>query len=146
MNRQEEELLTGGGREGGRWESEGLSAIGDRGQDAILLTSDADSTGSGSLLDSILCTFLKGLPRWLSHEETACHSGDTGDRGWIPGSGRHPGVGNGNPLQYSCLENPMDRGAWWATVHRVAKRQTCLKKLSYRMIQSYYQSTTALWN
>ena len=73
VNRQEEELLTGGGREGGRWESEGLSAIGDRGQDAILLTSDADSTGSGSLLDSILCTFLKGLPRWLSHEETACH-------------------------------------------------------------------------
>ena len=42
----------------------------------------------------------------------------------IPGSGRSPGVGHGNPLQYSCLENPMDRGAWWATVHRVAKSQT----------------------
>ena len=39
----------------------------------------------------------------------------------IPGSGRSPREGNGNPLQYSCLENPMDRGAWWATVHRVAK-------------------------
>ena len=52
--------------------AEELSAIGDRGQDEILLTSDADSTGSGSLLDSILCTFLRGLPRWLSREESAC--------------------------------------------------------------------------
>ena len=44
----------------------------------------------------------------------------------IPGSGRSPGEGNGNPLQYSCLENPMDRGVWQATVHRVAKSQTRL--------------------
>ena len=44
-----------------------------------------------------------------------------GDLGSIPGSGRSPGEGNGNPLQYSCLGNPMDRGAWWATVHGVAK-------------------------
>ena len=44
-----------------------------------------------------------------------------GDMGLIPGLGRSPGEGNGNPLQYSCLENPMDRGAWWATVYRVAK-------------------------
>ena len=42
----------------------------------------------------------------------------------IPGSGRSPGGGPGNPLQYSCLENPMDRGAWWATVHRVAESDT----------------------
>ena len=48
--------------------------------------------------------------------------------GLIPGSGRSPGGGSGNPLQYSCLENPMDRGAWWATVHRVAKRQPQLKR------------------
>ena len=41
--------------------------------------------------------------------------------GWIPGSGRAPGAGNGNPLQYPCLENPMDRGAWWATVYGVAR-------------------------
>ena len=47
-----------------------------------------------------------------------------GDPGSIPGVGRAPGEGNGNPLQYSCLENPMDRGAWWATVHGVAKSQT----------------------
>ena len=45
----------------------------------------------------------------------------TGDEGSIPGLGRSPGGGNGNPFQYSYLENPMDRGAWWATVHRVAK-------------------------
>ena len=49
-----------------------------------------------------------------------------GDLGLIPGSGRSPGERNGNPLQYSCLENSMDRGAWWATVHRVAKSQTRL--------------------
>ena len=42
---------------------------------------------------------------------------NAGDTGLVPGSGRSPGKGNGNPLQYSCLENPMDRGAWWATVH-----------------------------
>ena len=48
----------------------------------------------------------------------------------IPGSGRSPGNGNGNPLQYSCLENPMERGAWWATVHGVTKSQTQLKWLS----------------
>ena len=44
--------------------------------------------------------------------------------GLIPGSGRFPGEGHGNPLQYSCLENSMDRGAWWATIHGVAKSQT----------------------
>ena len=49
---------------------------------------------------------------------------NAGDPGSIPGSGRSPGEENGNPLQYSCLENPMDRGAWWATVHRVTKSWT----------------------
>ena len=52
------------------------------------------------------------------------NAGDTRDAGLIPGSGRSPGEGNGKPRQYTCLENPMDRGAWWATVHRVAKSQT----------------------
>ena len=51
---------------------------------------------------------------------------NAGDTGWIPGSGRLPGEGKGNPLQYSCLGNLMDRGAWWATVHGVAKSQTGL--------------------
>ena len=54
------------------------------------------------------------------------HAGDSGDMGLIPGSGRSPGVGNGNPLQYSYLENSVDRGAWWAAVHEVAKRWTSL--------------------
>ena len=49
---------------------------------------------------------------------------NAGDLASIPGLGRSPGEGNGNPFQYSCLENPMDRGAWWATVHRVAKSRT----------------------
>ena len=64
---------------------------------------------------------------WLSGKETAYKAGDTGDTGWIPGSERPPGGGHGNPLQYSCLENRMDRGAWGATVHRVAESWTQLK-------------------
>ena len=48
-------------------------------------------------------------------------TGDERDLGSMSGSGRYPGVGNGNPCQYSCLENPMDRGTWWAIVHRVSK-------------------------
>ena len=52
---------------------------------------------------------------------------DVRDVGSIPGSGRSPGGGHGNPLQYSCLENPTDRGAWWATVHRVTKSRTQLE-------------------
>ena len=57
-------------------------------------------------------------------------AGDVKDAGSIPGLGRSPGGGSGNPLQYSSLENPMDRGAWWAIIHRVAKSQTQLKRLS----------------
>ena len=56
--------------------------------------------------------------------------GDVRDTGSIPGSGRSPGGGHGNPLQYSCLEHPMDRGAWWATVYGVAKSLAQLKWLS----------------
>ena len=52
---------------------------------------------------------------------------NAGDAGLIPGLGRSPGVGNGNPPQYFCLENRMDRGAWWATVHRAEKSQVKLK-------------------
>ena len=58
---------------------------------------------------------------------SAGNSRDAGDVGSIPGSGRFPGGGNGNPLQYFCLENPMDRGAWQAMVHGVAKGETRLK-------------------
>ena len=64
-----------------------------------------------------------GFPGGSEVKVSACNAGDLG---LIPGSGRAPGEGNGNPLQYSCLENPMDGGAWWATVHGVAKSQTQL--------------------
>ena len=66
---------------------------------------------------------LKGFPGGSDVKESACNVGDLGS---IPGLGRSPGEGHGNPLQYSCLENPMDRGAWWATVHGFAKSQTRL--------------------
>ena len=62
-----------------------------------------------------------GFPGALYGKESACNAGELS---LIPGSGRFPGVGNGNPLQYSCLENSMDRGAWQATVYRIAKRWT----------------------
>ena len=58
------------------------------------------------------------------------NAGDIGDLGPIPGLGRSPGEDNGNPLQYSCLENPMDRRAWWATVHWVTKSRTHLKRFT----------------
>ena len=58
------------------------------------------------------------------------NAGDVRDADSIPESGRSPGRGHGNPLQYSCLENPMDRGAWWTTVYGVTKSQTRLKWLS----------------
>ena len=62
-------------------------------------------------------------------EESACNEGDTSS---IPGSGRSPGGGHGNPLQYSCLENPMDRGVWQATVHWVSKSRTQLNGFHFQ--------------
>ena len=72
------------------------------------------------------------------------NAGYVGDTGSIPGSGRSPGGGPGNPLQYSCLENPMDRGAWWATVHGVPQSWTCPKRLSmhtHLKLTQLYKST-----
>ena len=66
-------------------------------------------------------TLAMGFPGDSDGKESACN---TGDLGLITGLGRSPGEGNGNPLQHSCLENSMDRGAWWATVHGVAKSRT----------------------
>jgi len=85
----------------------------------------------------------KCLPGGISGKESACQARDTSS---IPGSGRPPGERNGNPLQYSCLENPMDRGAWRATVHRVAKSQTRLKWLSTHahMSQKDYEQMTMM--
>ena len=66
------------------------------------------------------------------------NAGDVRDAGSIPRLGRSPGEGNSNPLQYSCLENPMDRGAWWATIHGVAKSRIQLKCLGTSHIQSSF--------
>ena len=66
----------------------------------------------------------KPFPDGSTGKESTCNAGDTGDMGLIPGSGRSLGGGNDNPVQYSCLENPMDRGAWLAIVERVAKSWT----------------------
>ena len=74
-----------------------------------------------------------GLLRWHSGKESACNAGDPGS---IPGSGRSPGEGDGNPLQFSCLGNPMDRGAWWATVCGVVKSRTRLSTLVMRLVHT----------
>ena len=71
-----------------------------------------------------------GLPQWLSGKESAYSAGVARDVDSIPGLGRSHGGEHGNPLQYSCLENPMDRGVWWATVHGVTKSQTRLSDLA----------------
>ena len=85
-----------------------------------------------SLLLERGCTFVQSSSKWFGEAIKLVvlapggsvvkyppeNAGDSRDAGSIPGLGRYPGVGNGNPLQYSCPENHMDRGAWWATVHR----------------------------
>ena len=73
---------------------------------------------------------LLGFPGGSEVKTSACNAGDLGS---IPGWGRSPGEGNDNPLQYSCLENPMDGGTWWATVHGVAKSRTQLSDLTNYM-------------
>ena len=75
-----------------------------------------------------------GFPGGSEVKASACNAGDLGS---IPGLGRSPGEGNGNPLQYSCLENPMDGGAWWATIHRVAKSRTRLSDFTHIYIYIY---------
>ena len=67
----------------------------------------------------------EGFPGGSDGKQSACNAGDLGS---VPGSGRSPGEGNGNSLQYSCLENFMDKGAWQARVHRISKSQTQLSK------------------
>ena len=71
--------------------------------------------------NSHICSETSGFSTGSVGQESAFNAGDTGDRGSIPGSGSSPGEGNGNPLQYSCLENSMDKRAWWSTVHGVTK-------------------------
>ena len=78
-----------------------------------------------------------GFPGGSAGKESACKAGDTGDAGLIPGSGRSPGGGYGNPLQYSCLENPMDTGAWQDSVPGVAKSWTRPRHLSTHACHSH---------
>ena len=92
---------------GGRWGRKGKNVLQEVGRAYRLIWETNFSGGS----------VVKKLPG---------KAGDTGDGGLIPGSGRSPGGGNGKPVQYSCLERPMDRGAWRPTVHRMAKSQTQL--------------------
>ena len=73
------------------------------------------------LVSKYLTNVLTGFPRWLSGKDLPAKAGDAGDMGSIPGLGRPPRGGNGNPLQYSCLENPVDREAWRATAHGVKR-------------------------
>ena len=82
------------------------------------------SRGSSQPRIYVYLQLIHGLPCWLSSKESACNAGDAGDAGSIPGSGRSPGGGHGNPLQYSCLKNPIDRRAWRATVHRASETWT----------------------
>ena len=83
---------------------------------------------------SVVALEVKNLP---------VNAGDIRDIGLIPGSGRSSGRRNGNPLQYSCLENPMDRGSWWAKVYRVSKSRTRMKQLSTHMMCTFQDSPVA---
>ena len=71
-----------------------------------------------------------GFSDGSSGKESTCNARDLRDVRSIPGSGRFPGEGNGSPLQYSCLAKPMDRGAWWGTVHRVNKESDTTERLT----------------
>ena len=74
-----------------------------------------------------LCPLTGASQVALVVKNPSANAGDVRDKSSVPGLGRSPGVGNGNPLQYSCVENPMDRGAWRATVHRVRQSWARLK-------------------
>ena len=80
-----------------------------------------------------------GFPGGSEDKASACNAGDPGS---IPGLGRSPGEGNGNPLQYSCQENPVDRGAWWATVDGVAKSRTRLSDFTITVTFLKYRCLT----
>ena len=95
--------------------------------------SASTKTGIFLLAINITSPVFSGLPWWLSGKESACQAGDSSS---IPGSRRCPGEGNGTPLQYSCLENPMDRGAW----------QVIVAKESDIVAQRLQQHQSSAWN
>ena len=82
-----------------------------------------------------MCIVFIGLPRWLSGKKNLpASAGDPGDLSLIPGLGRSSGEGNGNPLQDSCLENPMNRGDGWTTIHEVTKESDTTEQLSKHIV------------
>ena len=93
-----------------------------------------------------VCVYIYRLPWWLSGKELSCSAGDAGDSAFIPGLGKSPGRGHGNPLQLSCLENPMAWGDWKATVHWVTKCQTRVKWLSTHIYMYVCSSPQLLQN
>ena len=86
------------------------------------------------------CKECMGLPRWLEVKDPPANGGDTG---LIPGSGRFPGGGNCKPFQYSSLENPMDRGAWWATVHGVTELDMSEHACRQEVYEDFYGSVSS---
>ena len=88
--------------------------------------------------------YIYRLHQWLSSKESACNAGDTGNAGLIPGLGRSPWGRHGNLLQYSCLENSMDRGDWRVTVHGVAESWLWLKWLSMHTHKNTHMYKTEL--
>ena len=89
-----------------------------------------------------ICSFMSALFGFPGGSEVKASASNAGELGLIPELGRSPGEGNDNPLQYSCLENPMDRGAWWATIHGVTKSRTRLSDFTFTFILlAYFQSS-----
>ena len=112
-----------------------------------VLNSTPSTSATGSSVNWVHPLRLSGFPGGTSGKKKKLHAnaGDTRNISSIPGWGRSPGVGNGNPLQYSCLENCTDRGAWQATVHGVAKSQTWLSNWTHTDTHTHtHTHTTAL--
>ena len=105
----------------------GLSLLPDPTQHAQLLSLETNSCSTQAFI-------YWSLPGSSNGKESACNMGGLG---LIPGWGRSPGEGHGNPLQYSCLENPVDRGAWWAVVHGVTKSWTSLTAFHFHYKNQY---------
>ena len=96
-------------------------------------------SGQGEMEQGDICPILKiagSFPGSSVVKNLPANAGAPGDTGSIPGLRRSPGGEHGNPLQYSCLKNPTDRGAWQATIHRVTKSRTQLKRLSTRVLRT----------
>ena len=86
--------------------------------------------GACNIVGVCVCVYVRGLPRWPSGKEPTCQCRRHERHGFDPWVGKIPWMRRGNPLQYSCLENPMGRGAWWATAHMVSKSWTWMKWFS----------------